>query len=631
MNILTETMVDTCIQNAVQYLLDCQQPDGHWVGEAEGDTILESEYILLLTILGWDDSERIQRAAEYIRRKQLPDGGWAIFHGGPPDLSASAKAYFALKLAGDSPDMPHMQRAKSCVLSMGGAAACNSYTRFYLAATGQIPWDAVPAVPPEIILLPRWFYVNIYEISSWSRTFVVPLSIIWAYRPTIQLSPEKGIPELFVDEKRSIVPSGLSAAKRFFLLTDRALKSMEQRNLLPWRAKALDEAEQWMLGHFEMSSGIGAIFPPMVYALIALRCLGYPDDHPQVQRARRELQSLELQHENGLKIQPCTSPVWDTAIVINSLLNAGIQGEHPSLKKASEWILSKEVRHPGDWSIKRPDLEPGGWYFEYENEFYPDIDDTAMVLLALKDVPMPEGLGAIDRGMKWVLGMQGKDGGWGSFDVDNNRKLLCDIPFADHNAMIDPSTVDITARILEMLASYGYDQSHPQVRRAIRFVLDAQETDGSWFGRWGVNYIYGTWQSLKGLTAIGLPTSHPSIKRGADWLLNHQNTDGGWGESCYTYHSNEHSGKGESTASQTAWALMGLISAGFGNHTSVERGVAYLVETQNTKGSWDEEAWTGTGFPCVFYLKYHLYSHSFPLWALGMYSQFVSGQERIAA
>jgi squalene-hopene/tetraprenyl-beta-curcumene cyclase len=513
---------------------------------------------------------------------------------------------------------------------MGGAGMCNSYTKFYLAALGIISWDELPAVPPEIVLLPRWFYINMYQFSSWSRTFVVPLSIIWAHKPLVPLPPSKGIRELILDAPK--VPNrgiGLLTWRRFFTIIDKLLKLVERKHMLPWRKKALKAAEEWMLARFERSSGLGAIFPPMVYALIALRCLGYPDDHPQVVRAWKELSDLRIEDDETLRIQPCMSPVWDTAIVVNALSVAGMSSTAPELIKAIDWLISKEVRQPGDWSLSHPDVEPAGWYFEYENEFYPDIDDTAMVLLALKRISPESCPGikpAMDRGLHWLMAMQGKDGGWASFDSDNNRRIFCEIPFADHNAMIDPSTADIAGRILEMLAAYGYDQTDPRVKRAIRFLRREQEPDGSWFGRWGVNYVYGTWQVLKGLTAIGLPPIDDAVSRGASWLIQHQHDDGRWGETCSTYECPDDRGRGPSTASQTSWALMGLMSAGLGAGEAVQKGIDYLLRTQNSDGTWDEDDWTGTGFPTVFYLRYHLYRHSFPLWALGMYRQFL--QER---
>lgn len=621
--------VDRAVSRAVAWLLEGQTPDGYWSAELEGDTILESEYIILMRFLGRGGSlgepqeKKLHKAAAYLRSKQMTNGGWAIYPGGPVDVGASVKSYFALKLTGSKPDEPCMVKAREAIRAAGGIPAANSYTRFYLAMLGQIAWNDAPAVPPEIVLLPNWFYFNIYEISSWSRTFVVPLGIIWARKPVVHVPEEQGIGELFGAGDRERVrlqaPGGLNW-RRFFVAVDAMIKLVERIGWLPLREKAVRKAERWMLDHCEHSAGLGAIFPPMVYTLIALRALGYPDDSPQVRKAADELTALEIEEEDTLRLMPCTSPVWDTAIAMNALIEAGVPPDSPALTNAARWILGKQVRMRGDWSVKRPNLEPGGWYFEFANEFYPDIDDTAMVIMALaKCGEMPRKLDAMRRGLNWLRGMQGRDGGWASFDVDNNRSIFNAIPFADHNAMLDPSTSDITARILEMFSFVGIGQEDPCVRRAIEFLRKQQESDGSWYGRWGVNYIYGTWQAIRGLTRIGIDADDPAIRRAADWLESVQNEDGGWGESCASYDDPTLKGVGPSTASQTAWALMGLMCAGRTSSTVVSRGIDYLLHTQRPDGTWDEDAFTGAGFPKVFYLRYHLYRHSFPLMALGMY------------
>lgn len=641
--------VDGAVSRAVRWLLDRQTPDGYWNAELEGDTILESEYIILMRFLGrgGDQERKLCKAAAYLRSKQMPNGGWAIYPGGPVDVSASVKAYFALKLTGSGPDEPCLLKAREAIRAAGGIPAVNSYTKFYLAMLGQIPWNDAPAVPPELMLLPNWFYFNIYQISSWSRTFVVPLSIIWARKPVTHIPQEQGVGELFEPGDRERVrlraPRGLNW-RRFFVEVDSLVKLAERIGWLPLRERAVREAERWMLEHCEHSAGLGAIFPPMVYTLIALRALGYPDDSSQARKAADELAALEIEEEETLRLMPCTSPVWDTAIAMNALLEAGLPPDSPALTNAAGWILSKEVRMHGDWSVKRPNLEPGGWYFEFANEFYPDIDDTAMVIMALAkvaDPPIPPlsrtgeptptlrgrhewGGGRLDamrRGLNWLCGMQGKDGGWASFDVDNNRRIFNAIPFADHNAMLDPSTSDITARILEMFSFVEIGQEDARVRKAIEFLRKEQEPDGSWYGRWGVNYIYGTWQAIRGLTRIGIDAADPMIQRAANWLESVQNEDGGWGESCASYGDPAFKGVGPSAASQTAWALMGLMCAGRTGSPAVLRGVDYLVRTQRSDGTWDEQAFTGAGFPKVFYLRYHLYRHSFPLMALGMYKR----------
>ncbi|MCL5104202.1 MAG: squalene--hopene cyclase [Armatimonadetes bacterium] len=615
--------VADALERAVAFLLRAQTDEGYWLGELEGDTILESEYIILMRFLGRGDESKLTKAANYLRAKQMPNGGWSWFPGGPVDVSASVKAYLSLKMTGSHPDEPYMARAREAINNAGGVAAVNSYTRFYLAMLGQIPWNHAPAVPAEIMLLPNWFYFNIYAISSWSRTFVVPLSIIWARKVTRRLSDEMGIGELVREQgigNREQKGAASRTWRTFFTAVDKLIKLAEWLRLLPLRELAVRRAEKWMVERFEHSSGLGAIFPPIVYSLIAMKALGYDDSDPRVERAMEELRKLEIEEDDTLRLQPCTSPVWDTAIVMNALGEARLDPSHPAMMRAANWILSKEVKIRGDWQIKRPNLRPGGWYFEFANDFYPDIDDTAMVLMALKKTGNAPGKdAACKRALDWLLGMQGRDGGWASFDVDNNRRVFNYIPFADHNAMLDPSTSDITARILEMFSFVGITKNHPAARRAIEFLRTDQEPDGSWYGRWGVNYIYGTWQSLRGLTRIGVDFGDPMVRRGAEWLMSVQNPDGGWGESCISYWEPDKKGRGESTPSQTAWAVMGLMSAGEAADAAVRRGIDYLVRTQNPDGSWSEEPFTGAGFPKVFYLKYHLYRQSFPTMALGMY------------
>lgn len=609
------------------YLFSIQRPDGHWVGELQGDTILESEYVLLRHFMGNLDPDRLRKLAQYLRAEQRPEGGWSIYPGGPVEVSSSVKAYLALKLAGLPADHPEMVRACTAIRAAGGVTACNTFTKIYLSIFGQYDWDGCPVVPPELILLPNWFYLNLYEFSSWSRTIVVPLAILCAHRPFCPLPVD--IDELFVGARHGpelrLQPTTASVSWRnFFLKIDRILHFFEERRLLPWRERAIRRCEAWMVERFRKTGGLGAIFPPIVNALMAMRCLGYPDDHPEVLGQWREIEAFEIEEGDTLRLQPCVSPVWDTALCAMSLSAAAIPPDDPRLVRAGEWLLERRVREKGDWAVKRPHAPVAAWYFEYENEFYPDVDDTIAVLMALDGVRLPnegEKQEICRQAIEWVFAMQGKDGGWASFDVDNNRAVFTQIPFADHNAMIDPSTADITARVLEMLARYGYDHRDPRVARAIAFLKHDQEADGAWFGRWGVNYVYGTWQVLKGLSCIGEPLRQPYIRRAVDWLRSVQNEDGGWGESCRTYDEPELRGEGPSTPSQTAWALMGLMAAGEVECDSVRRGIEYLLRTQETDGSWSEEAFTGTGFPKVFYLKYHLYCKYFPVFALGMYAR----------
>lgn len=628
--------VKQALDAASAWLLNQQQPDGHWCAELEGDTILESEYILLLAWLGEENSQSALKAAQYLLEKQLPGGGWAMYPGGSLEISGSVKAYFALKLAGHDPESPPMQLARSAIRAAGGADAVNSFTRFYLALLGQIPYASCPAVPPEVVLLPNWFPINIYRISSWSRTIVVPLSIMWALRPVRQIDADRGIRDLFLREPEQWPPlrcpgsasRGLVSWERFFRVVDRTFKGLESWGLRPLRPRALNAATQWMVDRFAESDGLGAIFPPIIWSIIALKSLGYADTSEEVRECRRQLDALVIDEGHSIRLQPCKSPVWDTAIAARALA-ATETASREAIDRGLQWLLDKEVRVAGDWQqyVKVP---PAGWFFEYRNAFYPDVDDTIMVMMALREglaaidgqsqnVPSQCAEDAIRRGCDWILAMQNRDGGWGAFDRDNDREFLCHVPFADHNAMIDPSTPDITGRTLEALAPCGLRAGHPAVDRAIRYLRRTQEADGSWYGRWGVNYIYGTWQVLVGLVHAGVAPSDTCATRGADWLLEHQQACGGWGESARSYEDSSLRGQGPPTASQTAWALLGLIAAGLRDHVSVQRGIAYLVRSQQTDGSWRELEFTGTGFPRVFYLRYHMYPMYFPLLAIAQY------------
>jgi len=618
------------VERAQAYLLGIQAPDGHWCGELEGDTILESEYVLLLHFLGRGGEPRAQKAAEYLRRKQLEGGGWAIYPGGPAEVSASIKAYFVLKLLGDDPNAAHMIKARRAILDLGGIEAANSFTKIYLAIFGQYPWERCPAVPPEMILLPRWFLFNIYEMSSWSRAIVVPLSILWAHRPYCPVPERASIAELY-REGADVLPVNAPRTlkgklwRAFFAFADSCMKEAEKLPVRPWRQRALRASEQWMLARLRKSDGLGAIFPPIVNAILAFRCLGYPVDHPVVQSLLRELEKLEIEDGDTLRVQPCFSPVWDTALALNALAESGLPEDHPALLRAARWLLDREVRERGDWAIHAKRAEPGGWYFEYANEFYPDCDDTAQVLTALSRVRFPDPAeeerkrAAMDRGVRWLLAMQNRDGGWASFDRGCDTEAFTYIPFADHNAMIDPSSEDITGRVLETLHVLGLGR-HPAARRAVRFLLRKQLPDGTWYGRWGCNYIYGTWLALWGLTREALGPQDGAIGRAASWLRARQNPDGGFGESPRSYDEPETKGIGPSTAAQTAWALLGLLAAGERDSDTVRRAVRYLASTQRPDGSWQDDPWTATGFPRVFYLRYHLYATYFPLLALAQYA-----------
>jgi squalene-hopene/tetraprenyl-beta-curcumene cyclase len=621
--------VAAAIDGARNWLLAQQHEDGYWCGELEADSTLESDYILMHTLLGTSNQERFQKCANYILRHQDEDGGWPIYNGGPSNISASVKAYFSLKLTGYKPDHPALERARKKILELGGVTKVNTFTKIYLCFLGQYDYDAVPAIPPEIVLFPNWFWFNIYEISSWSRAILVPLSIVYAKKPFKKIPDEMAVDELFVggrDRSRMRLEwsKKLVSWRNFFLVLDRLTHWFEAVHIRPLRSIALKKAEKWMLERFEMSDGLAAIYPAMLNAIIALRCQGYSLDDPQMIRALDEFEKLGIEEEDAFRMQPCKPPVWDTAYAMFALGEAGLPATDPRMVKSADWILQKQVRKPGDWTVKNKKGKPGGWYFEFNNEFYPDVDDTAMVALGLAQVEHPNGryqLESVERAIDWIMSMQCKNGGWASFDKDNDRMVFQYIPFADHNAMLDPPTVDITGRILEMLAAYGYDKNHPAVKRALKFIRDEQEPDGSWFGRWGVNYIYGTMQVLRGLEAMGTDHHEPYVQQAAEWIRMVQNPDGGWGETCGSYDDPDTKGIGPSTPSQTAWAVMGLLAANDTRSDSVAKGIAYLLKTQKKDGSWDEPWYTGTGFPRVFYLMYHMYRQYFPLIALTTYKK----------
>ena len=636
------------IAHATDWLLGLQHPDGYWCGELEADSMLESDYIFMHTLLGTGDRGKMERAVNEILRHQNEDGGWSIYPGGPSNISLGVKAYFALKLMGWSAEHAVLVKARTWILANGGVTECNTFSKIYLCALGQYDYDAVPAVPPEIVLFPNWFYFNIYEISAWSRAILVPLSIIYAKKPFKKLPPEQGIDELFVggrenadlhlrwDRKHPV------SWRNFFLGVDRITHWFERIHIRPLRKIALKKAEQWLLERFEMSDGLGAIYPAMLNAIVALACLGYTPDDPQFIRAMDEFEKLGIDNPEGelkyptptFRMQPCMSPVWDTAQAVYALGEAGVAKNDPRLLKAADWLLSKEVRHKGDWAVSVKNVAPGGWAFEFNNEFYPDVDDSAQVLLALNQVRNPQERyqhEVSQRALDWIFAMQCKNGGWASFDRDNTKMIFQYIPFADHNAMLDPPTVDITGRILEMLANYGFTRRDKRVDKAIQFVLDEQEPDGSWFGRWGVNYLYGTFLVLRGLEAMGIWSHEPAIVNAAEWIRMVQNADGGWGETCGSYDDPLQRGIGPSTPSQTAWAVLGLLAAGDIRSDSVAKGIRWLISKQSPLGTWDESAdgrngeaiYTGTGFPRVFYLAYHLYRDYFPLLALTTYKRMM--------
>lgn len=618
--------IDDAIQRAQHHLLALQAPDGFWVGELEADSTLTSEYLLLHHLVGQVDPARGTKAVGYLRDRQGPDGSWNLFEGGAGNLSATIKAYFALKLADVPLEDPALVRAREWIRARGGPVQANVFTKITLALFGQYPWGGIPSMPVEIMLLPRWSYFNLSEVSYWSRTVIVPLLIIMDRRPAMRLPRERGLDELWASrpdlEDPTYARRGLVSWKNFFIGVDGFLKLWESYGPRPWRQKALDAAHAWLLPRVQVPGGLGGIYPAMANAVLALRLLGYGDDHPLVAGQLKEIEALVVEDRTRLHVQPCLSPVWDTALAINALLASGLAPDDPALVRAADWLLGRQVLAPGDWQVKRPGLAPGGWPFQFANDFYPDLDDTAVALMALRLVAHPD-QGKVElafrRGLAWLLGMQGRDGGWASFDADNDRLILNNIPFADHGALLDPSTEDLTGRCLECLGAVGYDRAFAPASRGIAFLRRRQTREGAWSGRWGVNYLYGTWSALRGLKAVGERAGAGPLQRAVRWLESRQNADGGWGERCESYADPSLAGQGPSTPSQTAWALLALFAAGRTEGPAVERGLRYLIEAQRPDGGWEDAFWNGTGFPRVFFLKYHLYARYFPLWALAVW------------
>jgi squalene-hopene/tetraprenyl-beta-curcumene cyclase len=618
--------LQSALDAAVADILSLQTSEGYWVGELEADASLEADAILLDCYLGHQDADRTRKLANYIREQQASLGGWSLYPGGAANVNVTIKAYFALRVAGLPESDPALLKAQQVALQLGGIEASNSFTRIYLCLFGQYDWKAVPALPPELLLLPSFAYINIYDVSAWSRAILVPLSIIYAFQPRRRLPPGVSIRPLLLpgSTRRShlLLPGApLYSWKTLIHAADRTLSVLEQRRWTPLRKKALQRAEQWLLEHMEGSDGLGAIFPAMLNSLIALDCLGYDRNDALFRRELAQFRRLSIEEGDTLRMQPCVSPVWDTALALFAASGA-LGSEHPALRRSAEWLLSKQILRSGDWAAKNPGARPGGWCFEFANAPYPDVDDTAMVLLALSRIRAEDTNRqrlAMRRGLEWILSMQNSDGGWASFDKDNNKTILCEVPYADHNAMLDPSAADITGRVLEMLGALGYRPDFLPALRAIQFLRQQQETDGCWYGRWGVNYIYGTCFALRGLASIGVDMREGFCLRAAEWIRSCQNPDGGWGESCDSYDNPDLRGTGPSTAAQSAWALLGLFATDDFESESVVRGIRYLLRTRQS-GTWQDQFFTGTGFPRVFYLKYHYYSRYFPILALAEYA-----------
>jgi squalene-hopene/tetraprenyl-beta-curcumene cyclase len=616
------------LERARDHVLGLQHAQGWWQGELETNVTMDAEDLLLRQFLGVRDDAQTAAAARWIRSQQRAGGTWANFFGGPGDLSTTVEAYVALRLAGDQPDAPHMRAASGWILAQGGVEATRVFTRIWLALSGQWSWDELPVIPPELIYLPAWFPLNIYDWGCWARQTIVALAVVQSFRPSRPLP-------FTVDELRTGVTPRQpqqDAWARAFAALDKALH--KYRPVKPVRRAALRRCAEWIIARQERDGCWGGIQPPWVYSLMALNLLGYDREHPVMARGLAGLDRFTITEEgpDGIsgdgpvrRLEACQSPVWDTVLTMIALADAGVAPDHPALVNAARWVLGEEIRGPGDWQVRRAQLAPGGWAFEFDNDVYPDTDDTAEAVLALRRVAIPgtDAKPAIERGLRWLAGMQSKDGGWGAFDADNTRKLVNKLPFCDFGAVIDPPSADVTAHIVEAFAAEGL-AGHPAVRRGVTWLLRAQESDGSWFGRWGANYVYGTGAVVPALIAAGVKSSKPAVRRAVAWLEAHQNPDGGWGEDLRSYDDPALAGRGASTASQTAWALLALLAASEADGAAAERGVRWLAQTQRADGSWDEPQYTGTGFPGDFYINYHLYRLAFPLSALGRY--VVAGQ-----
>ena len=628
--VIDATTLDSVIDSAAQSLIGQQDADGSWVYELEADATIPAEYIMLEHFLGDIDPEIERKLAAYLRDVQGEHGGWPLYHLGDFNLSASVKAYLALKLAGDAPEAPHMQRAREAILAHGGAARTNVFTRISLALFRQVPWRAIPAMPPEIMLLPRWFPFHLTKVSYWSRTVIVPLLILLARKPAALNPRGVNIAELFTtapfDERHYLVnPTGKPLGD-VLLTVDRIVRMVEPLFPKSLQRRSIEKAVAWVTERLNGEDGLGGIFPAMVNTVLAFHVLGYPRDHPDFVTAREAVRKL-LVFKNGYGYcQPCMSPVWDTGLALHALLEAGEPANSPVMKSAIDWLIDRQITDVrGDWAGARPDTSPGGWAFQYRNDYYPDTDDTGMVVMALQRSEDPAAKPAIERGIQWILGMQSKTGGWGSFDADNTHAYLNHIPFADHGALLDPPTADVSARCIGALCQHGMDRNHPAVARGIEFLKRDQEPDGSWFGRWGTNYIYGTWSVLCALNAAGEDPSQPYIQKAVAWLKACQSADGGWGEDCSTYWDHRRGEAKAPTPSQTAWALLGLMAAGEVDSPEVARGIRFLIDAPHADGGWQEDVYNAVGFPRVFYLKYHGYAKYFPLWALARYRTLKSG------
>ncbi|HEY6327729.1 MAG TPA: squalene--hopene cyclase [Blastocatellia bacterium] len=614
-----------CIWRGQSYLLSLQDPEeGYWWAELEANVTLTAEYIMLHRILGTDNSREIQKATQYLLDYQIENGSWELYYGDGGDLSTSVEAYFALKLAGWPEDSEEMVRAAEFILDHGGVSRCRVFTKIHLALFGALDWAGTPTLPAWFMLLPSWFPFNIYDMASWARSSMVPFIVVLDKKPQFCTDLGVNVDELYVEgraDARLALPDDGTVVSRLFLAADSLFKLCESSGLVPFRRLAIERAERWIIERQEPSGDWAGIIPAMLNSLLALHCLGYSSEHPLMKRGLEAMERFGIDEGGTFHIQPCVSPVWDTALAVIALIDSGVPADSKPITKTSDWLLSKQIMRYGDWAVKNRRGKPGGWAFEFDNDNYPDVDDSAAVICALLRVEprTPACEEAINAGIEWILSMQSKNGGWGAFDVNNTKDILNRIPYGDLKAMIDPPTADLTGRVLEMLGRTKYKADPSVISRAIKFLREVQEPDGCWYGRWGVNYLYGTSLVLGGLRHIGYDMTEPWITRSAGWIRSVQNPDGGWGESCETYKKPWLKGRGPSTPSQTAWALTALMEVDDYESESVTRGVEYLVIQQNRDGSWAEPQFTGTGFPGHFFINYHLYRNTFPLTALGRY------------
>ena len=646
--------LDEAIRRCQNYFRQAQYPEGYWWGTLESNPTMEAEYMLLSYFLDRKDEERWRKMSNYILSKQRADGSWGQYYDAPGDVSTSVECYFALKLAGYPADSEPLRQGREFILSRGGVPEVRVFTKIWLALFGQWDWKGTPNMPPELILLPPWAPFNIYEFSSWARGTIVPMLIILTHRPVCPVPPEANIDELYPQPRSRVdyslpKPDSTLSLAGFFYQLDRLIGLYQKLPIHPFRGQAERKIQEWVISHQEADGSWAGIQPPWVYSLLALHHLGLPHDHPALEKGYNGFDGFAIEDEDTFAVQACISPVWDTCLVQQALLESGIPGDEAMVQKSARWLLSRQIDAPGDWQVKAGDVRPGGWAFEFHNSAYPDVDDVSEVIIALHQATLPPAeeprrRAAIQRGVDWLLAMQSKNGGWAAFDKDNNRKYLTKLPFSDFGEVLDPPSADVTAHVLEMFGRLGYPRDYPPLERAYRYLRREQEENGSWFGRWGVNYVYGTGAVLPALESIGEDMSQPYVRRAVAWLIEHQNADGGWGESCGSYVDPRLHGVGPSTASQTAWALLALLSAGEVNHRAVKDGIRYLVTRQEGDGSWDEPYFTGAGFPgylqgdrprempqpgrrgyqgldlpAGFMINYHMYRNCWPLLALGRY------------